>query len=54
MTDFSVEIASGAHSRAKALTFATIRLASIVWGVFGRPPGLPETPGLKLKQRFFE
>jgi hypothetical protein len=25
-----------------------ILLASIVWGFFGWPPGLPETPGLKL------
>jgi hypothetical protein len=25
-----------------------ILLTSIVWGLFGRPPGLPETPGLKL------
>ena len=28
-----------------------ILLTSIVWGVFGRPPGFPETPGLKLVDR---
>jgi hypothetical protein len=42
MIPFSVEIAWGAHSRTMALTSAKIRLAAIVWGVFGRPPGLPE------------
>jgi len=51
MTVFSVEMASGAHARAKPLTSAKILLTAIVWGFFGRPPGLPETPGLKLVER---
>ena len=51
MIAFRVEIASGAHSRAKAFASATSCLAVIVVGFLGRPPGLPETPGLKLVDR---
>jgi hypothetical protein len=51
MIVFRVETASGAHSRARAFTSATILLASIVCVLFGRPPGLPELPALKLVER---
>ena len=51
MIVFSVAIASGAQSRANALASASIRLAAIVCGLFGRPPGLAETPGLKDVER---
>ena len=43
--------AFGVNRRAASFTSATIVLASIVSGRFGRPPGLPETPGLKLVDR---
>jgi hypothetical protein len=47
----NVEMASGAHSSARNLTSAWTLLSSIVLGLLGRPPGLPETPGLKLVDR---
>ena len=51
MTVLKVAMASGAHCWANALTSASTLRASIVRGLFGRPPGLPETPGLKLVDR---
>jgi hypothetical protein len=48
MTALSVSIASCVSSCASAFTSVTIRRASIVSGRFGRPLGLPLTPGLKL------
>ena len=42
---------SGVISRAAAFTSAMVLRASIVAGRFGRPPGLPEMPGLKLVDR---
>jgi hypothetical protein len=48
----SVSSASCVSSFAAALTSAMIFLASIVCGLLGRPPGLPDLPGLKLVDRF--
>jgi hypothetical protein len=51
MIDFKVAIASGAHCRANAFASTITCLASIVAGLLGRPPGLPDAPGLKLVER---
>jgi TctA family transporter len=50
MMVLSVSTASGAIARASALTTST-RLAAIVAGLFGLPPGLAETPGRQLVDR---
>lgn len=50
-TSTSASIASFVLSRAKAFTSAMTLRASIVSGRFGRPPGLPDWPGLKLVER---
>jgi hypothetical protein len=47
----SVASAWGVDSRAAAFTSETIRLASIVSGLFGLPPGLGHVPGRQLVDR---
>ena len=47
-TSSSAFMALGVISFASSLTSAMILRVSIVSAFFGRPPGLPETPGLKL------
>jgi hypothetical protein len=51
ITPASVSIASCVSARAAAFTVTKICLAAIVSGRRGRPPGLPDTPGLKLVER---
>jgi hypothetical protein len=51
VNDLAVLLGFGRHGARQAFTSATIRFASMVSGLFGRPPGLPETPGLKLVER---